>query len=60
MPNRQAVSVHSGSAVVPCFQAPFPKGLVKERGLLDHESTAVVNCTTLPGSPSSVGFAIVR
>lgn len=45
VPNRQAVIVHSGAAVVPCFQAPLLKGLVKERGLLDHNSTEILDCT---------------
>lgn len=61
MPNRQAVTAHSGSAVVPCFQAPFLKGLVKDRGLLDHDNTALVNCMTLSlVPPSQLDFVIVQ
>lgn len=38
------------------FKHPFPKGLVKERGLLDLKSTAGANCTTLPFLPLLSGF----
>lgn len=60
MPNRQAVTAHSGSAVVPCFQAPFLKELVKDRGLLHLGNTALVNCMTLPGAPSQLDFVVVQ
>lgn len=60
MPNRQAVTAHSESEVVPCFQAPFLKGFVKDRGLLDHDNTALVNCMTPLVAPSQLDFVIVQ